>query len=257
MNRKFAFFSVFLIFSFVFLFAESEGEKAFRTNKPEQAIPLLEKDISTGNISSDTHNFLGLAYFQTGDYKRAIDTFEKGLTTVGTNKKLLYYNEGNVAYASGDFGRAENCFSFAYTADPTFFDALLNRANTRLSMKKYKECVPDYKKFIEELPDDPQADNIRKLIAYLEEEIVRQEEEAARIEAERLRMEEENRRLQEELERQEQERLAKEAAEKAAEEERRRRLLEEVANSLQQTDTTNMTAGAEDVLDYEYESELE
>ena len=70
-------------------------------------------------------------------------------------------------------------------------------------------------------------------------------------------MEEENQRLQEELARQEAERKAAEDARLAEEAERRRKLLEDVANSLQQTDTTNMTAGAEDVLDYEYESELE
>ncbi len=57
--------------------------------------------------------------------------------------------------------------------------------------------------------------------------------------------------------RQKAEQEALEAERKAAEEERRRKLLEDVANSLQQTDTTNMTAGAEDVLDYDYESELE
>ena len=57
--------------------------------------------------------------------------------------------------------------------------------------------------------------------------------------------------------RQKAEQDALEAERKAAEDERRRKLLEDVANSLQQTDTTNMTAGAEDVLDYDYESELE
>ena len=63
--------------------------------------------------------------------------------------------------------------------------------------------------------------------------------------------------MQAEIARREAEQAAAEAARKAEEEERRRKLLEEVANSLQQTDTTNMTAGAEDVLDYEYESELD
>ena len=63
--------------------------------------------------------------------------------------------------------------------------------------------------------------------------------------------------MQEELARQKAEYEAAEAARKAAEEERRRKLLEEVANSLQQTDSTNMSAGAEDVIDYDYESELE
>ena len=56
------------------------------------------------------------------------------------------------------------------------------------------------------------------------------EEEAARAEAERI------------------------AAEEAA---RRRKLLEDVAASLQNTETENMSAGAEGTVEYDYETELE
>ena len=145
-----------------------------------------------------------------------------------------------------------------------FYAALLNRANARLKQKKYEECIQDYEKYIECLPEDPQVEEIERLLGYLEKEMEEIRLESERLAEEQKRIEEENRRLQEELARQEEQRLLKEAEEarilaeqKAAEEERRRKLLEEVANSLQQTDTTNMTAGAEDVLDYEYESELE
>ena len=113
------------------------------------------------------------------------------------------------------------------------------------------------KKYITDLPDDPQEPEIRKLISYLEEELVRQEQEAERLREEQLRLEEENRRMQEEIARQKAEEELREAEKRRLEEERRRKLLEDVANSLKQTDATNMTAGAEDVLEYEYESELE
>ena len=126
-----------------------------------------------------------------------------------------------------------------------------------------KDCVldtfalEDYKKYITVLPDDPQEPEIRRLIAYLEGEIQRIQEEAIRFAEEQKRLEEENARMQAELARQQAEREAAEAELRAAEAERRRKLLEDVANSLQQTDTVNMTAGAEDVLEYDYESELE
>ena len=79
-------------------------------------------------------------------------------------------------------------------------------------------------------------------------------------------------RLEEERRRAEEERLAAEkaaeeerlAAERAAEEkrlaeeaERRRKLLEDVANSLHKTDSTNMSSGVEDIIEYEQESELD
>ncbi len=42
-----------------------------------------------------------------------------------------------------------------------------------------------------------------------------------------------------------------------AEEDRRKKLLEDVANSLQSADSTNLTSGAEDLLDYDLEGELD
>ena len=238
-------------------FSESEGEKLFKTNNPGGAVTLLEKDISAGNVSADTYNFLGLSYFQLGQYEKAIDAFERGMNSGVSNRKLLSFNEGNVAYAAGNYSKAESCYSLALAASPDFYSALLNRANTRLMMKKYQDCLADYKRFVLEQPDDSQTPEIQRLIGYLEQEIQRQEEEAVRLAEEQKRLEEENKRLQEEMARQKAEQEALEAERRAAEEERRRKLLEDVANSLQQTDTTNMTAGAEDVLDYDYESELE
>lgn len=53
----------------------------------------------------------------------------------------------------------------------------------------------------------------------------------------------------------EEERIA--AEKRAAEAERRRKLLEEVAASLQNTDSQNMSSGAESIINYDMESELE
>ena len=240
-----------------FLFAESEGEKLFKTNNPSGSAVLLEQEIASGEITSNTFNLLGLAYFQLGDYNKSIDAFERGMKNPLSNRRQLAFNEGNVAYTQGDYAKAENCFSLAVSARPDFSEAILNRANARLMAKKYKDAADDYRRFLEIRPSDVQSDNIRRVLAYLGEEIRAQEESAARFAEEQKRLEEENRRMQEELARQKAEYEAAEAARKAAEEERRRKLLEEVANSLQQTDSTNMSAGAEDVIDYDYESELE
>ena len=42
-----------------------------------------------------------------------------------------------------------------------------------------------------------------------------------------------------------------------AEEARRKKLLDDVANSLQNTDSINMTSGADDIIDYDQEGELD
>ena len=92
---------------------------------------------------------------------------------------------------------------------------------------------------------------------YQEQEAVRLAQEAERMKAEEERIRAENERIaaaQAEAQRLENERIA---AEQAAEAERRRKLLEDVAASLQNTETTSVNAGTEGVIDYEYESELD
>ena len=238
-------------------FSETEGERLFKTNNPSAAAVALEKEIAEGNETKDSYNFLALSYFQCGNYTKSIDAFERGLKSPRANKKLLCLNEGNVAYSKGDYSKAESCFSLALVVSKDFYPALLNRANTYLVIQDYRKAREDYVSYVEALPDDSQADNIRRLIAYLDEQIVFQAEEEKRMAEEAARIAEENERIQAELQKREEERLAAEKQAREAEAERRRKLLEDVANSLQQTDSMNMTAGAEDVLDYEYESELD
>ena len=77
------------------VFAESEGEKLFKSNKPMEATLFLEEEIKNGTASSAAYNYLGLAYYQIGDYQNSVDAFAKGLKVPATNKKVLSFNQGN------------------------------------------------------------------------------------------------------------------------------------------------------------------
>jgi tetratricopeptide (TPR) repeat protein len=248
---------VMILTSMTLIHAESEGERLFKTNNPAEAIPLLEGDIVSGTASPDSYNFLGLSYYQTGNYKKSVETFEKGLLVPGTNKKVLAYNEGNAAYAMADYAKAAGSYSLALAASPSFSEALLNRANAFLMGGDLQKALDDYTQFLTQKPDDPQHDQVARMMALLKAELAKREEDA------RIAAEQEKKRLEEEANlKAEQERLAKEkadkeAADKAAEEARRKKLLEDVANSLQDTSTENMTSGAEDVINYDTEPELD
>ena len=250
------------------VFAESEGEKLFKSNKPMEAALFLEEEINNGTASSAAYNYLGLAYYQTGDYQKSVDAFAKGLKVPATNKKILSFNQGNSYYAMGDYDNAAKSYTLALSADPKFTQALLNRGNAYLMAQKYNETITDYEKFIIMEPNDVQRPKIEALLALLKQELVRQEEEARIMAEEAERLAEEERRMAEELARQKAEEERLEAERRAEEErlaeikrqeeaERRRKLLEDVANSLQNTDSTNMTSGTEDLIDYDFESELD
>lgn len=265
---------IFIFFCFS-AFSQTEGEKAFTENRPFDATVLLESEIENGTASADAYNFLGLSYYQLGNYEKSVEVFEKGLKVPKTNKKILAYNEGNSFYAMQKYLEAIKSYSLAFSADSTFTKALLNRANAYLMAEEFQSALNDYKKYIELDPENEQKEQIFLMIEALKREIERREEEAKIVALEAERQAEEEKRLAAEMERikAEEERLAaeekakKEAEEaelrkieeekKAAEAERRRKLLEDVANSLQNADSTNMSAGTEDLIDYETEGELD
>lgn len=269
MNRRFCLCIMILTFlTSGIVFGESEGEKYFRTNKPDLAISALEKEIMSGKASPDAYNYLGLAYFQIGDYSKSVDAFAKGIRMPDTDKKILAFNQGNSYYALGDYANAARSYSLTLTMDKAYTKALLNRANTYLMAKEYPKCIDDYELFLELEPNDPQRPQIEEILALLRRHMKEQAEAEEKAAKEAERKAEEAAILEKELERQKAEQLQREeeeriAAEKAAEElrlieeERRRKMLEDVANSLQNTDSTNMSSGAEDIIDYEYESELD
>ena len=272
MNRKYlVVYTVFLCLTGVFaanLYCESEGEKLFKSNRPMEATLFLEDEIQNGTASSAAYNYLGLAYYQIGEYEKSVDAFAKGLKVPATNKKILSFNQGNSYYAMADYENAARCYSLALSADPKFSRALLNRANAYLMAQKYPETIADYERFIIMEPQDPQKPAIEELLALLKQEVARREEEERLAAEEAARIAEEEKRMAEELARQKEEEERLEAERRAEEErlaeirrqeeaERRRKLLEDVANSLQNTDSTNMKSGTEDLIDYDFESELD
>ena len=242
-----------LSISLVYADAFSEGEKFFKENKPEQAIPFFEQALLMENVSPNVYNFLGLSYYQIGKYQQSLDVFLNGTTKDGTNKRILFYNAGNTAFAMGNFSLADQYFSIAFAADSNFSSALLNRANTKMKLDQLQNASDDYTQYLIIEPNSPQRPEIERMIALIAGELkVREEQKLAR-ELEEQRLKEEQARIAAEMEKMriEQEKQA------ALEAERRKKLLEDIAASLQSADSTNMSAGTDGVMEYEYESELD
>ncbi len=182
-----AFITSFLILSATYLFAQntgnangglSRGESLFKENEAKDAVQVLEYEIMNGQVSNNSYNFLGLGYYQLGEYDKSLDAFRRGLKVQPENKKILSYNMGNTYYALKDYASAITAYSDAMQAEPAFYEALLNRANALLMAGQLVSAKDDYIDFIGKCPDDPQRERIELLIKALEDEIARREEEA-------------------------------------------------------------------------------
>ena len=156
----------------------SRGESLFKENNAKDAVQVLEYEIMNGQVSDNSYNFLGLGYYQLGEYEKSLDAFKRGLKVQPENAKILSYNMGNTYYALKDFNSAVSAYSDAMKAEPYFYEPLLNRANALLMSGQLGAAKDDYSDFISKCPDDPQRERIELLITALEEEIARREEEA-------------------------------------------------------------------------------
>ena len=156
----------------------SRGESLFKENNAKDAVQVLEYEILNGQISDNSYNFLGLGYYQLGEYEKSLDAFRRGIKAQPEIVKILSYNMGNTFYAIKDYNSAINCYSDALKADPLFYDALLNRANALLMSGQLVSAKEEYVDFLTKCPDNAQHERIELLIKALEEEIARREEES-------------------------------------------------------------------------------
>lgn len=222
-----------------------KAAEAFLYNQPREAAPLLEQAIGEDPVNARAYLYLAISYEQLALYEQAITTLQRAETIPGIDRAAVYFNMGNNYVHLGNAALAEESYAKAIAANPLSTDAHLNRANLRVTEEKYPEAVEDYSAVLSLDPDHPQRAQIEQMIALLTDHI--EQEQIRQAEAERQAAEAERQRvLAEEQQKAEEERQQQEA------EARRRALLTNVLDSLKTAteDTTNMSAGNEDIDDY-------
>jgi tetratricopeptide (TPR) repeat protein len=196
----------------------NQGEQLFLADKPQQALPLLEKALLENPQEEKAYLYLGITYEQLNDTQKAIQVFKRGLNVARQLKHLFYFDLGNEYFRLEEYTLAEQMYSNAIEAQAGLADAYLNRANARLELQSYQAARQDYIDYLKLEPESWQRASIEKLIALLGQL----------------------------LEDQERERLA--------ELERQKALMNEVLDTLKNAseDTRNLSAGSEKIQE-EYE----
>ncbi|GHT86202.1 hypothetical protein FACS1894137_11450 [Spirochaetia bacterium] len=208
----------------------TRGEEFFLQNKPQEALAFLESAVAEdpGNIRA--YLYLGVSYQQLQRPDEAIVVYRRALPQAGQDTALIAFNLGNIYYAKNNIPQAEEYYTQALTANPSYGSAYLNRANARLSRQALREAVADYEAYLSKEPDSPKRGRVQQLLVAIRADF-------ATAERDRILAE----------------------AQAAAEADRKRRILEDAAASLQSAvdDTKGLSSGSEDVLGYDGEFELE
>ena len=209
----------------------AKGLDAFKWQKTDEAINFFEKAAAQEPENDKIYLFLGYCLQEKKDYLKAEEAFTEGININGREKELLVFSRANMRAESGSVENAVSDYNSVIAMNGTLKSpAMLNLANIYLNNGKLQEALDSYNAYMSEYPDNPQKDNIARLISLLSNRLV-SEAEAARLAAEQAK----------------------------AEEERKKALMEEVQASLNESgkDTKSITAGSEKIMEDLEDSALE
>ena len=235
------------------------GEELFMQNKPSEALEHLEATVKEDPLHVQAFLYLGITYLQLNRADDAINTYKQILPRGGSESARIAFSLGNAYFTKADFVHAAEAYSQAIKENPSYNSAYLNRANALVRSGELEDAVTDYETYLSVEPFTPKRNEIEKIIAFIQEEFAAVEQRRILAE-EAVRAAELSRIRAEEIARAEAEMARIRAEEEAkAEAERRRRLLQEVTESLQAAadDSKGLSAGTENVQDYDNEFVLE
>ena len=222
-----------LFFTGVLCFGQNNftrGEELLMQNKPAEAVVFLERSISEDPANVQTFLYLGIVYEQLGRNDEAITAYRRILPSAGNLTAYIANNLGNVYFQKGDTVNAELFYTQAIEFDRVYSSAFLGRANSRIKSGSLQPAISDYEQFLALEPQSPQRANIERLVSFIRGEFIAEERrQQIAAEEERVRLEQ------------------------------RQRLLDEISVSLQSVadSSRGLSAGVEDLEDYEGEFELE
>ena len=209
------------------------GESLFRANDAEKAIPYLQKAIDS-NEDPKAYIYLAMCYFQQEKYSQALGICNKGMEASGSDKKVLAFDAGNIAFKMNDYAGAEKWYTKSMEEDPFYAAPVLNRANTRLKTGRLQESKVDYEKYIALNPDTPQGNSIYAVISMIDEQLENEKKaDAIKVEQEKKKNAD-IRRVD-----------ANKARQEVEAEKRRKKMLEDVVSSLQDSSSENMSGAAD------------
>ncbi len=101
------------------------GNALTNVGRPDEAIASLDSAVALNDRYSGVYQYLGLAWQQKGDQRRAAEYFRKAVA-LDSNFVEAYSNLGNAYYALGEYDRAIEQYRESIRKDPDFSDPYYN-----------------------------------------------------------------------------------------------------------------------------------
>ncbi|HNY01347.1 MAG TPA: tetratricopeptide repeat protein [Bacteroidales bacterium] len=116
----------------------------YAMRKDKLAELYLNNALNVHPTSREALYMLGMHYQETGNFEKAIATYQR-LSKVDTTSREAYYNTGYIYLVYlRDFPKAVSFFSEALKKDPTYAEAWYNRGYAQELAGNYKQAYADY-----------------------------------------------------------------------------------------------------------------
>jgi arylsulfatase A-like enzyme/Flp pilus assembly protein TadD len=125
----------------------------------QRAIPILERCVRQEDFDPEKFNFLGIAYYQGGDFAKALQNYDRALQ-LDRNNAAVYSNIGGLHLAlyardrrDRELTLAEDNFKKALAIDPRLFSALNGMGIVYKRSGRNPEAIASWRKALDIKPD--------------------------------------------------------------------------------------------------------
>ena len=148
-------------------------ERARRYDEAVEAYEEAQATVETQEIPLETTNYfnnLTLAYAMAGNVDKALENAEKAVEVNPGDAGASFYNVGVVLTNAGQTQAAAQVFERATEVDPDNADAFFQLGLSYVGSDLLAEAVPVFEKYLELVPEGPDADTARQLIEFVEQQ---------------------------------------------------------------------------------------
>jgi len=118
------------------------------TTDSASTIQEFNKAIPIDPDDSDAYNNRGNAYYDLGQWRRAIEDYDKAIH-LDPDDAMAYYNRGVAYYNLGQWHRAMEDYDKAIQLDPGYALAYYSRGNAYHDLGQYQLAIEDFDKAIQ------------------------------------------------------------------------------------------------------------
>jgi Tfp pilus assembly protein PilF len=111
----------------------------------EKAINKYREAVKMRPELPEPHNYIGICYFQLGEFRLARETFKKAIS-LKPDFAYAYNNLGTAYYAQSHFDEAEEAFNEALKLNAKIASAYHNLGNIYLARNEREKAIEYYKK---------------------------------------------------------------------------------------------------------------